>query len=217
MPDNCRTCRLSRTGSRICARKPKSSAGRSPRWSERTGCRSSWSRAPSRGRRNEGSLATKHNKVGVTHEMIDITNERYAISSQMSMIFLRPVRNYFYWEPHCYDIPVCSAVRSGFDASDGEVDRISQKTRRTSAGSGQRGFSHAAVARASAAADRSPERCADHDVGRVQHHVGDRSSRQRNWAATEQPIWGRISTPPKMTTLFTYPVAHSTTRISSVS
>ncbi len=21
--------------------------------------------------------------------------------------FFRPLRNYFYWEPHCYDIPVC--------------------------------------------------------------------------------------------------------------
>ena len=21
--------------------------------------------------------------------------------------FFRPLRNYFYWEPHCFDIPVC--------------------------------------------------------------------------------------------------------------
>ena len=21
--------------------------------------------------------------------------------------FFRPIRNYFYWEPHCFDIPVC--------------------------------------------------------------------------------------------------------------
>ena len=21
--------------------------------------------------------------------------------------FFRPIRNYLYWEPHCYDIPVC--------------------------------------------------------------------------------------------------------------
>lgn len=37
--------------------------------------------------------------------------------------FLRPLRNYFYWEPHCFDIPVCWAVRSLFDALDG-VDRL---------------------------------------------------------------------------------------------
>ena len=25
--------------------------------------------------------------------------------------FLRPIRNYLYWEPHCFDIPVCWATR----------------------------------------------------------------------------------------------------------
>ena len=33
--------------------------------------------------------------------------------------FFRPLRNYFYWEPHCFDIPVCAALRSVFDALDG--------------------------------------------------------------------------------------------------
>ena len=33
--------------------------------------------------------------------------------------FFRPIRNYFYWEPHCYDIPVCWAIRSVFDTLDG--------------------------------------------------------------------------------------------------
>jgi RND superfamily putative drug exporter len=33
--------------------------------------------------------------------------------------FFRPLRNYFYWEPHCYDIPSCAAVRSVFDSIDG--------------------------------------------------------------------------------------------------
>lgn len=33
--------------------------------------------------------------------------------------FFRPLRNYFYWEPHCFDIPVCWALRSIFDAIDG--------------------------------------------------------------------------------------------------
>jgi RND superfamily putative drug exporter len=30
----------------------------------------------------------------------------------------RPIRSYFYWEPHCFDIPVCWAIRSVFDALD---------------------------------------------------------------------------------------------------
>jgi len=33
--------------------------------------------------------------------------------------FIRPIRNYFYWEPHCYDIPVCWALRAAFQTMDG--------------------------------------------------------------------------------------------------
>ncbi|MCT7370150.1 hypothetical protein A7R75_14205 [Mycolicibacterium llatzerense] len=38
--------------------------------------------------------------------------------------FARPLRNYFYWEQHCTDIPVCAATRSVFDAID-NVDTFS--------------------------------------------------------------------------------------------
>ncbi|OBK71240.1 RND family transporter [Mycobacterium sp. 1274761.0] len=33
--------------------------------------------------------------------------------------FFRPIRNYLYWEPHCYNIPLCQSLRSIFDALDG--------------------------------------------------------------------------------------------------
>jgi putative drug exporter of the RND superfamily len=33
--------------------------------------------------------------------------------------FFRPIRSYFYWEKHCFDIPVCWSLRSVFDALDG--------------------------------------------------------------------------------------------------
>ncbi len=33
--------------------------------------------------------------------------------------FFRPLRNYFYWEPHCFNIPGCWALRSIFDTLDG--------------------------------------------------------------------------------------------------
>jgi RND superfamily putative drug exporter len=39
----------------------------------------------------------------------------------------RPMRNYFYWEPHCYDIPLCFAVRSLFDSLDG-IDQVTEQT-----------------------------------------------------------------------------------------
>ena len=39
----------------------------------------------------------------------------------------RPIRNYFYWEPHCFDIPMCAAIRSVFDSLDG-IDKVADKT-----------------------------------------------------------------------------------------
>ena len=39
--------------------------------------------------------------------------------------WFRPIRNYFYWEPHCYDIPICYSLRAIFDRLDG-VDLISE-------------------------------------------------------------------------------------------
>jgi putative drug exporter of the RND superfamily len=33
--------------------------------------------------------------------------------------FWRPIRSYFYWEKHCFDIPICWSLRSIFDALDG--------------------------------------------------------------------------------------------------
>lgn len=40
--------------------------------------------------------------------------------------FWRPIRSYFYWEKHCYDIPICWAFRSIFDAVDG-IDQLSER------------------------------------------------------------------------------------------
>jgi RND superfamily putative drug exporter len=40
--------------------------------------------------------------------------------------FFRPIRSYFYWEKHCYDIPVCFALRSIFDAIDG-IDQLRER------------------------------------------------------------------------------------------
>lgn len=64
-----------------------------------------------------------HNLVGQMKSMVAEMNElRYKISDFDD--YFRPVRSYFYWEKHCFDIPVCSALRSVFDALDG-VDTLS--------------------------------------------------------------------------------------------
>ena len=36
------------------------------------------------------------------------------------------MRSYFYWEKHCYDIPICWSLRSIFDTIDG-VDELNDK------------------------------------------------------------------------------------------
>ena len=40
--------------------------------------------------------------------------------------FFRPIRNYLYWEPHCFDIPLCYSTRSIFDSLDG-IDELTDK------------------------------------------------------------------------------------------
>jgi putative drug exporter of the RND superfamily len=65
-----------------------------------------------------------------THRMLDNMKEMKATTDEMRDHladfddFFRPLRNYFYWEPHCYDIPICYSMRSLFDGLDG-VDRLS--------------------------------------------------------------------------------------------
>jgi RND superfamily putative drug exporter len=66
----------------------------------------------------EEMAATTHSMVGKTHDMVDdVTELRDNIANFDD--FLRPVRNYLYWEPHCFDIPMCQSMRSVFDALDG--------------------------------------------------------------------------------------------------
>jgi RND superfamily putative drug exporter len=69
--------------------------------------------------------ATTHDTVTKTHEIVDTTNQlRDEIANFDD--FFRPLRAYFYWEKHCFDIPVCWALRSIFDAIDG-IDQITGK------------------------------------------------------------------------------------------
>jgi RND superfamily putative drug exporter len=62
--------------------------------------------------------ATTHSMVEKTKNMtVDIEELRDHIADFDD--FFRPLRNYFYWEPHCFDIPVCWSIRSIFDTLDG--------------------------------------------------------------------------------------------------
>jgi RND superfamily putative drug exporter len=65
---------------------------------------------------------TTHRMVGQTHDLQAITAELRDNIADFDD-FWRPLRNYLYWEPHCFDIPICWSSRSLFDGLDG-VDRI---------------------------------------------------------------------------------------------
>ncbi len=63
--------------------------------------------------------------AAVTHSMVtkmkDMTVDIAELRDNISNFddFFRPMRNYFYWEPHCFNIPGCWALRSIFDTLDG--------------------------------------------------------------------------------------------------
>lgn len=66
-----------------------------------------------------------HRMVNDTVEMQEITNELRDHIADFDD-FWRPIRSYFYWEKHCFDIPLCWSFRSIFDALDG-LDQIDEK------------------------------------------------------------------------------------------
>ncbi|MCW2626172.1 MMPL family transporter [Mycobacterium sp.] len=66
--------------------------------------------------------ATTHDLAGHTNEIQADTNELRDHIADFDDFF-RPIRNYFYWEPHCFDIPLCWSTRSLFDSIDG-IDKL---------------------------------------------------------------------------------------------
>ena len=71
-----------------------------------------------------------HQLTGVTH---DLDGQTHQIKSDTNDLrdhiadfddFWRPLRSYFYWEKHCFDIPMCWSFRSLFDGLD-SVDTLS--------------------------------------------------------------------------------------------
>jgi putative drug exporter of the RND superfamily len=69
--------------------------------------------------------ATTHHTIGITKEMAAITHELRDHMSDFEDMW-RPIRSYFYWEKHCYDIPICWSLRSVFENFDG-VDTLNDK------------------------------------------------------------------------------------------
>ena len=73
-----------------------------------------------------------HTTVGSGNGMVDSAHRSVADMNTMKATLdqmrdnianfddeVHGLRNYFYWEPNCFNIPACSGVRSAFDALDG--------------------------------------------------------------------------------------------------
>jgi RND superfamily putative drug exporter len=69
--------------------------------------------------------STTHHMVGDMHDMKSTLDEMRDHLADFDD-FARPLRGYLYWEPHCFNIPVCWATRSVFEAIDG-VDKFSDE------------------------------------------------------------------------------------------
>ncbi|OBF82733.1 hypothetical protein A5791_03995 [Mycobacterium sp. 852002-51163_SCH5372311] len=63
-----------------------------------------------------------HKTVLTVQDLQQITDQ---MNSEISNLddFFRPVKSYFYWERHCFDIPICWAFRSLFDGLD-NIDHL---------------------------------------------------------------------------------------------
>jgi putative drug exporter of the RND superfamily len=65
-----------------------------------------------------------HKTVLTTEDLEKVTNEMNEEISNFDDFF-RPVKSYFYWERHCFDIPMCWAFRSLFDSLD-KIDHLAE-------------------------------------------------------------------------------------------
>jgi RND superfamily putative drug exporter len=84
------------------------------------------------------TMATLHQQMQVTqdlsnttHQTVVLTKETVAITESLRDYianfddFFRPIRSAFYWEKHCFDVPLCWAFQSIFNALDG-IDQVSE-------------------------------------------------------------------------------------------
>ncbi|MBI2702577.1 MULTISPECIES: RND family transporter [Mycobacterium] len=91
------------------------------------------------------TMATLREQMQVTQDLSNTTHETTRLTKETVQItqslrdeianfddFFRPIRSYFYWERHCYDVPICWALRSIFNALDG-IDQVAENIVKLSA------------------------------------------------------------------------------------
>jgi RND superfamily putative drug exporter len=91
------------------------------------------------------TMATLHEQMQVTQDLSNTTHETTLLTKETVQIteklrddiavfddYFRPIRSFFYWEKHCFDIPSCWALRSIFNALDG-LDQVTENIENLSA------------------------------------------------------------------------------------
>jgi putative drug exporter of the RND superfamily len=91
------------------------------------------------------TMATLREQMQVTKNLSDTTHQTALLTKGTVVItqqlrddianfddFFRPIRSYFYWEKHCFDVPGCWAIRSIFNALDG-LDAVTENIEALSA------------------------------------------------------------------------------------
>jgi putative drug exporter of the RND superfamily len=91
------------------------------------------------------TMATLHQQMQVTQDLSNTTHQTTLLTKETVKItealrddiavfddFFRPIRSFFYWEKHCFDIPACWSLRSIFNALDG-IDQVSENIEALSA------------------------------------------------------------------------------------
>jgi putative drug exporter of the RND superfamily len=73
----------------------------------------------------QASADAQNQQTQAFHDTVDTINE---VRDNLANFddFFRPLRSYFYWEKHCFDIPSCAAIRSVFDSLDG-IDQLAEE------------------------------------------------------------------------------------------
>jgi RND superfamily putative drug exporter len=65
-----------------------------------------------------------HRTVLTVEDLQKVTEEMNEEVSNLDDFF-RPIKSYFYWEKHCFDIPICWAFRSVWDTID-HIDKLAE-------------------------------------------------------------------------------------------
>ncbi|EUA43801.1 putative membrane mmpL4 domain protein [Mycobacterium xenopi 3993] len=154
---------------------------------------------------------TTHHMISETHEMQAITEELRDHIADFED-FWRPIRSYFYWERHCYDIPICWSLRSIFDSLDG-VDLVTDKLEDL-----VKDLDKLDVLLPQLLTQFPPMIATMQSTRTMMltmHSTMSGSSARWRTAAIMRPPWGKLSTKPRMTTLSTCRRKFSRTKTSN--